>query len=185
MNKTNKDYMLNQPATKADIERLEKQIQELRTTMKYQCQSYVSDTGELKDCTCGKCEVTNTVSAVKEPQWPPVKDQEVWIVNSYGNIYRCEYTDDSFDRNSLKLGLCFLTKKAAERRLLQLKASANTWMPKDGESYWFWSTNNNGPDTYNWRSDTLDLASYYTGNVHRTKEEALAWYKEYKDLFDE
>lgn len=104
---------------------------------------------------------------------------EYWYVGNNGEIYIDDYTDYKLDKNRIKFGNAFRTKKQAEYHKLRLESLAVKQTAKKGEVFYYWDfEDKEAYEGYEW--DT-----YLMERKFKTEAEAEEWSRKYDKAWRE
>lgn len=123
------------------------------------------------------------VEGLEKGAWQPVKGEDYFYADSYGDVEESWWNDDRNDKFRLSVGNVYKTLKQAEQYKRRLQAMKPKYLPKMNEKYWGISIRGDAISC-KWENDIADRFNYYAGTTFKTKQEAQAWWKEYKDVFE-
>lgn len=129
-------------------------------------------------------ELKKFIEQEEDGAWKPEIDDEYWYVSSSGNISQEIWDDVEFDNRCLEMGNVFKTEEEAQAHKMRLMSMAKRGkMPEEGDAHWYWSIGANKALSDCWNFHSVDYAYYWIGNIHKTKEAAEKWGKEFAHFF--
>lgn len=115
--------------------------------------------------------------------WKPEAGEDYLVVHPEGNTGRSSWCNDSYDKGRLEMGNVFKTEEEAQAHKMRLLSMAQRGKPPEkDERYWF-CVSDGTAQTSTWAGWTTEYALYWIGNIHKTKEAAEKWGKEFAQYF--
>ena len=127
--------------------------------------------------------ITGEVLITKRPKapWEPIGGERYWYVVPTGCVSDTIFipSTSTMDAHNYRTGNCFPDRETAEANkdiiLQKFKTPELTpasWTPEVGEEYW--RVYDDGVTSLTWGGDSDDYTYKATGNIYRTKAEAIA-----------
>lgn len=118
-------------------------------------------------------------------KWKPEDNEGYWFVDSDGKLYTSFWEERIIDTGRYNQGNVFRTEEEAlaEAKRRESMAKRHEWRPLTSDRCWIYHLYDEEANDTFWYEKTADLASWYIGNVHKTKEEAEEWGRNYAEYF--